>query len=200
MSFQNRDSGKYKVLEFIKSPLGAILTLGIVVLLALLIAVTVMKVSEGSVNNDYYWYSEVDPASGTEVWFGSPTGGDGADEVTYAGFDTVLDGGVTPEQYLVFRDAVKKYAELNDIELKRISYVKDSYKLQASYVFKFDIVLNIDEIKLGVVIDSSVGWKNINGMFVKLLDDGGEEVFRLNIDSNNICDYVTSCTIVDDGA
>ena len=67
-------------------------------------------------------------------------------------------------------------------------------------MFKFDIVLNIDEIKLGVVIDSSVGWKNINGMFVKLLDDGGEEVFRLNIDSNNICDYVTSCTIVDDGA
>lgn len=199
MSFQNRDSGKYKLLEFIKSPLGAILVLGIVVLLVLLVAVTIMKISESSINDDYYWYSEVDPASGTEVWFGSPTGGDGVDEITYAGFDTVLSNGVTPAQYSVFRDAVKEYAELNDIELKRISYVKDSYRLQASYVFRFDIVLNIDGIKLGVIIDSSAGWKNINGMFVKLLDDSEEEVFRLTIDDSNICNYVTPCSIIDDG-
>ncbi len=191
---QNRDSKKYKIIEFIKTPLGAVVVLVTMVFVVLLVCITILKLNERSANEDYYWYSELDPASGTEVWFGPPTGGDGTDGIIYAGFgDDVIGNGVTPEQYAVFRDAVKEYAGLNNIELKRISYVKDSFKLEKSYVFRFDIVLNVDGVRLGVVIDSSAGWKDINGMFVKLLDENGTEVYKLNINSNNICDYITSC-------
>lgn len=189
-----------RIKEFIKSPIGAGLSLVIILVLIGLIVATIIGTDGGKYDEDYYWFAEMDPASGREIWFGSPTNGKAVDPVRYVGFDkSLIDNGVTPEQYLIFRSAIEKYAEENGIELSRVSYLKDSYSLKASYVFDFKIVLNIDQKTLHIILDSSTGWKNILGASVTIMDENGEELYKLVVDETNLCDYQTPCELIDDG-
>lgn len=196
----SQDNKFQRIKEFFKSPLGLSLILIIALLFIVLIALSIAKTTSDD-DSDYYWYSEIDPASGEEIWFGSPTDGNaGMGEVRYAGFDeSIIAGGVTAEQYRIFQSAVENYASENDITLTRVSYLKDSYHLKASYVFEFKIVLNVDQETLQVTLDSSAGWKNILGAFVTLTNESGQEVYKLVIDETILCDYQTFCELEDDG-
>lgn len=194
-----KDNKFEKLKSMMRNP---VILLAVIVVAILLIVLIVLSIAEINKPEDtYYQYSEYDPASGTEVWFGAPTGaGPNNDKVVFAGvYEGLISKGVTPEQYVVFLDAFNKFSETSELDFYRVSYLKDSFELKASYVFAFDVVLNVDETLLKVVIDSSAGWKNIEGMFVTISNENGEELFRLTVDENNICDYRNPCKNFDDG-
>ena len=143
------------------------------------------------VDDDSYYY---DPASKTYVNIMPTTNGNAEEgEPTYVGLEILIRSGMTAEQYNGFKDVIKKYAKNNNIELQRVSYLKDSYSLGGLYVFDFIVVLNVDETALKVRVDSSQGFKDIVGMKVYLWNQKGEEVYYFEVDDNNKCDYLSSC-------
>ena len=188
-----------KFKSMMKNPVILLAVIIIAILFIILIVLSINMINKPE--DTYYQYSEYDPASETEVWFGAPTGaGPNNDKIVYAGtYEGLISKGVTPEQYTVFLDAFNKFAETNKPDLYRVSYLKDSFELKASYVFSFDVVLNVDETKVKVIIDSSAGWKNIEGMYVAIFSEDGNELFRLTVNEENVCDYRTPCKNVDDG-
>lgn len=200
-----KEVGKMKNdrIEKLKSMMrNPVILLAVIVIVVLLVVLIVLSIAEINKPEDtYYQYSEYDPASETEIWFGAPTGaGPNNDKVVFAGvYEGLISKGVTPEQYVVFLDAFNKFSETSELDFYRVSYLKDSFELKGSYVFTFDVVLNVDETLLKVVIDSSAGWKNIEGMFVTISNENGEELFRLTVTEDNVCDYRTPCKNVDDG-
>lgn len=194
-----KDNKFEKLKSMIRNPVILLAMIIITVLLVVLIVLSINVINRPE--DPYYQYSEYDSASQTEVWFGAPTGaGPNNDKIVFAGvYEGLISKGVTSEQYLVFLDAFNKYAELNKPDLYRVSYLKDSFELKGSYVFAFDVVLNVDETKMKVIIDSSTGWKNIEGMFVALFSENGDELFRLIVNEENVCDYRSPCKNFDDG-
>ena len=180
---------KNRVIEFLREPIILIMILIIVVLAIVLVIVSVTNRD----NSDDRYYSEVDPASGETVYYGPSTGGDDS-KFQMIGFEEgLIANGMTSDQFFVFKDAITKYAEDNKIDLTRVSYVKNSFNLASSYVFDFSIALNIDETILKVRVDSSKGWKNILGMTVVFWDENGNEIYKISVNDDNICDYLTWC-------
>ncbi len=189
MWYQNNK--KEKIISFIKSPFFVAACLFLIILIGLII-VSIINNKTSMENGVYYEY---DPASQEEVAFGPPTGAGIAVGPTYVGFSAVLNNGMTADQYTVFRSAVEKYAELEGIQLERVSYLKDSYNLAGLYIFDFDIVLNIDETLLKARVDSSKGWKNVYGMVVKFWNSENEEVYNYELLDENICKEYESCKV-----
>lgn len=194
MSSQNNN----RFVTFIKTPFGAMIVIGVFVVLVALIIASIIRLNEN--NEEGLYYSEEDPASGTTIYYGPPTGGEQNPYRTVGFEDALLANGMTSNQYYVFLSAVEKYAKENEITLTRVSYLKDSYSLADSYVFDFKIVLNIDRMTLKVRVDSSKGYKNIMGMVVTLWNEDGEEVYKLKVTNENICDYSGYCNDYDGDA
>lgn len=171
---------------------GIVAIVIIVILTIVLVGICLDRFGEhGDIDDDNYYY---DPASKTRVNILPTTNGDAEEgEPTYVGLEVLIRSGMTAEQYNVFKDVVKKYAKENNIDLQRVSYLKDSYSLGGLYVFDFIVVLNVDETTLKVRVDSSQGFKDIVGMKVYLWNQKGEEVYYFEVDDNNKCDYLSSC-------
>lgn len=174
--------------EWLVSPLGTIVA--VVILIAIiLVVVSVNLVRKTIIDGEAEWlYEEYDPASDTIMKVMAPTN-DESDGPDYVGFNVLFDNGVTSAQFALFKDAVSGYAASKEMELTRVSYLKDSYSLAASYVFDFKVVLNKDQETLKVRIDSSAGWKDVMGAKVELWNENGDLVFELSVDDSNICNY-----------
>ncbi|MBR3115680.1 hypothetical protein IKF30_00405 [Candidatus Saccharibacteria bacterium] len=184
--------------EWLVSPFGIIVIAAVAIGLILLV-VSINLVYKTIRDSDAEWsYEEYDPASDTTFEMVAPTN-DESDEALYVGFELLLQNGVTRDQFALFKDAVSGYAESKNMELTRVSYLKDSYKLEASYVFDFKIVLNIDQETLKVRIDSSVGWKDIMGAKVELWNEIREKLYEIEITEDNICEYFRGYECGDDG-
>ena len=192
MLFQDKDN---KLLSLLRTPLGWILILcafGCI----LLIVVSFTNLFLES-KHEPEVPSEVDPASGEIIYLFPPTN-DPPDGPIYIGFNTLFKNGMTDKQFRLFKNAVEGYAQARGLTLDRVSYLKNSYYLKASYVFRFSIVLNIDSEELAVEVDSSKGWKDILGATATIWRNG-EEVYSLSVDENNVCDYRQGCYYEDDG-
>ena len=191
---KNRKSVK----DYICSPLGGVVIIIIIVLIIVLLvelAVSRRFSTDDSITGDIeggYSY-QYDPASQTQIGIMPSTNGDSEEEPMYVGLEVLIQSGMTAEQYSVFKDVMKKYASDNDISLKRVSYLKDSYSLGGLYVFDFTVVLNVNEKALRVRVDSSEGWKNIVGMKVYLWDKNGNEVYLFEVNEENKCNYLEEC-------
>lgn len=186
-------SQKSKFRELITTPAGALVVLLIFALLVALVIMSFNRLAKPSTKLT----SELDPASGEYVVYGPPTGGE-LSEFEKVGFDNILQKGMTGNLFDVFIFAVKDYAEQNDVEIKRLSYVKDSLDIPKPYVFDYGVVYNVDQTALKVRVDSSAGWKNILGMKITFWDENDKEVYHLEIDENNVCDF-RECVLYDDG-
>ena len=136
---------------------------------------------------------EYDPASQTDIAWMPITSGDDVELPIYVGFTDIYKNGMTAMQMDVFKYAIEHYAESNDLVLERVSYLKDSYNLAASYVFDFKVVLNVDGATLKVRADSSKGWKNIIGMVVTLWDEDEKELYSFKVTDENSCLFFNSC-------
>ena len=192
MSFQDK---KDRLLELLKTPAGLAAFLCLIGCIAVIIISIIALIS--SSNREPKVPSEVDPASGETIYL-FPYTNDPPVEPMYIGFGVLSQNGLTPQQFQLFKAAVETFAEKNDITLERVSYLKDSYRLKASYVFDFSIVLNVDGQELAVEVDSSKGWKDIMGAIVTIWQDN-EEVFKLEVNESNICEYRKGCYYEDDG-
>ena len=192
MSFINKEN---KVIEFLRNPVGLIITLGVIGCVILIVVSIVNLFKTGS--HEPSVPTEVDPASGETIYLFPMTDGPSSESM-YIGFELLAKNGMTEYQFKLFKDAVSNYAAENGILLERVSYLKDSYKLKASYVFDFKIVLNVDGEELAVEVDSSKGWKDILGAVARIWKDG-VEVYRLEVNDTNVCDYRQGCYYVDDG-
>lgn len=192
MSFQNKEN---KVIEFLRNPVGLLLVLGAIgcVILVIVSIINLFKVNKHEPSVP----TEVDPASGETIYLYPMTDGP-SNEPAYIGLGFLAKNGMTESQFKLFKNAISNYAAENGILLERVSYLKDSYKLKASYVFDFKVVLNIDGEELAVEIDSSKGWKDILGAVARIWKDG-VEVYTLEVNETNVCDYRQGCYYVDDG-
>lgn len=182
--------------EFLKSPIGVGITVVLVVFLLLLISLSISHMNNlNRLRELEEIESEYDEASGEMIYHTRPTNGSGnEDEIRYVGLSgMLLEHGVTPEQYFVFQSAIENYAKENEIDLFRVSYLKDSYSLEKSYVFDFKVVLNADQVTLGVEIDASAGRKEIMSTVVRLFNEKNNEVYALKIDESNVCDFQSPC-------
>ena len=188
-----------KLKDALKNPFILGMVLVVMVIFIILIIVSIIKMNNKAAP-ELTFPSEYDPASEETIYFYPNTSGEPMPKIIWVGlFDNLTNNGVTVPQYQIFQSAIEKYADSINYDLFRVSYLKDSYSLKDSYVFDFKVVLNIDKKTLGVEINSSTGWQNIMGMFVKITDEDGKEVYRLTIDKSNICDYQKRCELVDDG-
>ena len=188
----SQDDKKERLLSFVKSPISVAIVLIMIIFIILIIITVIRNRNFPNAEGVYYEY---DPASQEEVAFGPPTGAGIVEGPTYVGFSAVLNNGMTADQYKVFRSTIEKYAELNDIHLTRVSYLKDSYSLAGLYKYDFDIVLNINELTLKVRTDSSKGWKNVFGMVVTIWNADGEEVYKYELLDEKVCKEYESCEI-----
>ena len=192
MSFRNKES---KILELLRTPPGlaiAFCCVGFIVVITFLL----IRSLSGQTHKPEV-PSELDPASGETLYL-YPYTDDPPNGPAYIGFETLSKNGLTPSQFQVFKKTIESYAKENSIDLTRVSYLKDSYKLRASYVFDFKIVLNIDETELKVEVDSSKGWKDVLGAKVTIWQ-GDIEVYAFEVTDNNICDFRDVCYYEDDG-
>ncbi|MBR3132410.1 hypothetical protein IKG33_03325 [Candidatus Saccharibacteria bacterium] len=161
----------------------------ILIVLIILVIISISSSFEDSYDYESQIQYEYDSASDTTITFLPETNGH-SEEALFVAMENVN----APNTHLrVFQDAIEKYAKENGIDLFRVSYLKDSYKLETSFVFNFKVVLNIDQITLGVVMDSSAGQRNVLGMTVKLYDEEGNEIYTFKVDENNVCDYKYPC-------
>lgn len=161
----------------------------ILVIVVILTVLSIKSVIRGMDSGSEWEYTEYDPASDTMiVWMSSTSDESGGPR--YVGTEILIDNGMTEQQYRLFKEAIESYAREKGIELTRISYLKDSYKLATSYVFDFRVVLNVDQETLKVRLDSSVGWKDIMGAKVYLWDENGKELKTIEVTEDNICEYV----------
>ena len=195
----NKNQEKLKEFgEWLVSPLG-LLVMAVAIIGIILICISISMIQRSiSEQEDTWSYEEYDPASETMVTFMAPTT-DAEQGPMYVGFEVLMQNGVTGEQFELFKDAVSGYAASKDMELSRVSYVKDSYKLDASYVFDFKIVLNIDQETLKVRIDSSAGWKDIIGAKVELWNEIREKLYEIEITEDNVCEHYDRYECGDDG-
>lgn len=192
MSFRNSEN---KFIELLRTPVGIAMLLGVIGVVVIIV-VFLVTIFSGNTQEPQV-PSEVDPASGEVIYLFPPTDGP-YNEPIFIGFGILMKNGMTERQFQLFKDTMNKYAEANNIALIRVSYLKDSYHLKASYVFDFDVVLNVDGEELAVEVDSSKGWKDILGAVVRIWKDG-KEVFSYDVNDSNICDYRDGCYYVDDG-
>ena len=146
---------------------------------------------QSDVKDDSFFY---DPASRTYVnTMPATNGDDGLDEPVYVGLEVLIRSGMTAAQYNVLKAALKGYAAENDINLKRVSYLHNSYSLAGLYVFDFSVVLNVDDLVLKVRADSSQGLKDILGMKVFMWNEAGEEVYYYEVGEGDKCQYLDEC-------
>lgn len=184
--------------EWLVSPFGVFVGLTIVVAIVLII-LSIGLIRRSILEQESEWSYEVyDPASDTTIVMMAPTNdrGSGPD---YVGFNVLLDNGMTGTQFALFKSAVEQYAKNKEMELSRVSYLKDSYKLAASYVFDFSVVLNVDQETLKVRLDSSAGWKDIFGAKLQLWDEAGNIVSEIEVNDDNVCNYTNTVECGDEG-
>ncbi len=193
MSFQGNEK---KIFEFLRTPMGLAMLFGVIGCVVIVIVALVSMLSNNS--REPQVPSEVDPASGEVIYLFPPTD-DQYNEPLFIGFGILMENGMTQGQFQLFKDTIQKYAKANNIVLERVSYLKNSYHLRASYVFDFSIILNVDGEELAVEVDSSKGWKDILGAVARIWKDG-KEVFSYDVNENNVCDYIDGCYYVEDGA
>ena len=190
------ERNKNKLSELLLSPIGLFGLVILVVVIILIVASVIRMVTERPDDQTTYEY---DPASQTEIAWMPITDGDDKELPIFVGFTDLINNGMTATQMNVFKDAIKKYAASNDMVLERVSYLKDSYVLAASYVFDFEVVLNIDGATVKVRADSSKGWKNILGMVVTLRDEDDNKLYELKVDEKNFCEYYGNCDGLETG-
>lgn len=187
-----------KIIDFIKSPFGAGALIVLLVFVALIIvSIVVNKSSQTTItySNEYGVTSEYDPASETIIMNLPPTNGEPLDEeATYVATYKVVGSGVPVQHWVVFKSVIEKFAKDNDIDLFRVSYLHDSYKLAAIYVFDFKVVLNIDQQTIGVRIDASKNRKDILGSVYTLSDEAGNELYRFEVTEENKCQFDGGCS------
>jgi hypothetical protein len=118
---------------------------------------TVLMITSGSepagVANE-----EIDSASTEELLISDYKGDDGPPGVLYVGFEQLMDDELLDDDvFTAAMTVIEEYAQTNDIELARISYVKDSFIAEynnAREVVKFTVVLNIDQQRFTVRINN----------------------------------------------
>lgn len=183
-----------KVKEFLRTPVGLGLALLVMLLIGALVFFSVKRMTGGG-RNDSEEATEAffDEVSGEYVRIYPPTDGVANDKVIYVGFSELTRNGVSADLYSLFRSVIQEYASENGIDLVRVSYVKGSYRLVASYVFDFEVVLNENGERLAVRLDSSKFKKNAYGASVILRDENGETVYELSVDESNQCKYLQRC-------
>ena len=136
---------------------------------------------------------EYDPASQTNITILPVTNGVDENEIRFVGMEKVIDLGVPLWHWTVFQSVVEEYAKKNEIDLFRVSYLKDSFKLVRSYVFDFKVVFNIDQQTISARIDASENRLDIMGSIYVLSDESGKELYRFVVDETNICRFDGSC-------
>lgn len=171
------------------SPIG-IIVMAVVVIFVILIGVSIRMIHNTTLDQEASWVKEeYDPASDTTIQI-LPQTTDAPQGPRYVGFELLMDNGITEDLLSLLKGAINTYAANENMELERVSYLKDSYKLVDSYVFDFSVVLNIDKKTIKVRLDSSVGWKNILGAKVQLTDEAGNEVVAVEVTEDNICKFI----------
>lgn len=184
---QNKEKLK-DIGRWFASPVG-IVVMVVIVMFLVLIGVSAKMIRDATLNHEASWVEEeYDPASDTMIQV-LPQTTDAPQGPRYVGFELLMDNGITGDLISLLKGAINTYATNENIELSRVSYLKDTYKLIDSYVFEFSVVLNVDQNTLKVRLDSSAGWKNILGAKVQLTDTMENEVLAIEVTEDNICQY-----------
>lgn len=121
--------------------------------------------------------TEVDPASGVVLGDGGQEAEADVDGVLYLGFADISTVKFSENERNFFKLAVKKYAEKNEIELFRVSMLKDSGDFDTDYNHRtFTIVLNRDQetLETELLMSRMGGFTDLEVIFRK----DKKEVFR----------------------
>ena len=135
--------------------------------------------------------TEYDQASGE--YFDNITATNGEGEVAYVGMDSLLNLGLSPQQFNALTDALASYAKKSNINLFRVSYVKNSFSVPQSYIFNFQVVLNVDQNNLKIVMDSTAGYGILYGLKIYFYSESGDQVFDYIIIGDLACDKYNIC-------
>ena len=153
-----------KIINFIKTPRGKIISLG---LLAIIIIVTIVLISifsnlNGSSNFVPTSSEEVDPSG--VILYTDNSEPEGAADLLIVGFQVFYDYGFSSNQQKIIYSTVYNYFKENYPEFTRISFLKDSFSyLSEDDVAKstFKLVSNTKETFV-VNLDTEYSYQNIS--------------------------------------
>lgn len=187
--------GRKRLLEFIKSPHGIILSVTIVILFLIFGLLTIIG---GNATEPELFYTEHDPASGEEVYFGPETGAEW-DHIYWVGFENGISSHNIDISYMVvIKNIIADYAKKEDITLERVSFLKDSYIRKGFRLYEFAVVLNIDQITLKIRMDLSRDLQNTTqDTDYHIYDESGNEVYSITITGENLCQFANKGCSVD---
>lgn len=158
-----------RIIELARSPIGLAVIMITIVVLVGLVVLSVTRLNTGSREI----VKEYDAVAEEEVYYAPPTNGTNSEEIVrYVGtFELLMKNGVTPAQYVEFKNAMVGYAEANGIDLKRVSYVDGSFKKEIECLYEFGVVLNENGALLNVKIDATTDCGGTTGL--KIMIDKG---------------------------
>ena len=160
-----------RITELLRSPVGLLVVILVVAALVGLVVMSVMRFTRGNENIE----ASYDAVAEDEVYTAPVTNGrDSAEIVRYIGtFELLMKNGVTPEQYVVFKDAMVGYAEENGVDLKRVSYVEGSFNKTSECLYDMKVVLNEGYGLLDVKIDATTDCGGTKGLKIIINKEQG---------------------------
>lgn len=184
-------NNRSKISELFRNPFFIIGVITAVILIAIVAFLFFNHKNQPSTSETTYEY---DPASEEYIANIPPTGGGDSDSnITYVGTAKLFNYGITTRQFDVVKDALKDFSLQNKFAIYRVSFVKDSIDVPRSYVYNFNLMLNIDQKLIKVTVDSSAGYKTILGLKIFFYDESDQEIYHYIVDDSLACDKYNIC-------